>query len=251
MNARCGKLYSTEGFYGKFELCWFEVKKSGTGLIFKIINKFELQKGYNAKIRWQTFSGDIKPLAPLAWKVNGFSVEERVRKSAGGTATNFKDLDEDGDLDMITYRRDDYCVKKDKSRNFYNFEDCNQHAHSDYIFVQNNGKFELSQIIEGGERDQTIAYDFFDLNGDGYPDILPRGLRGGKCNDLYENVLINKGDGSFRRANEKYSGRYGCETASNFFEHKGQRYRAFTFKPEVKEHTYFDFDVYLAIEKLQ
>ena len=251
MNARCGKLYSTEGFYGKFELCWFEVKKSGTGLIFKIINKFELQKGYNAKIRWQTFSGDIKPLAPLAWKVNGFSVEERVRKSAGGTATNFKDLDEDGDLDMITYRRDDYCVKKDKSRNFYNFEDCNQHAHSDYIFVQNNGKFELSQIIEGGERDQTIAYDFFDLNGDGYPDILPRGLRGGPCNDLYENVLINKGDGSFRRANEKYSGRYGCETASNFFEHKGQRYRAFTFKPEVKEHTNFDFDVYLAIEKLQ
>jgi len=62
--------------------------------------------------------------------------------------------------------------------------------------------------------------------------------------------LINKGDGTFRRANEKYSGRYGCELASNFFEHKGQRYRAFTFKPEVKEHTYSDFDVFLAVEKL-
>jgi hypothetical protein len=29
-----------------------------------------------------------------------------------------------------------------------------------------------------------------------------------------------------------------------------QRYRAFTFKPEVKEHTFFDHDVYLAIEKI-
>ena len=94
-------------------------------------------------------------------------------------------------------------------------------------------------------------YDFEDLNRDGYLDIIPRGVYAGKCVDTYENVLINNGDGTFNRANEKFSGRYGCELASNFFEHDGQRYRAFTFKPEVKEHTYFDYDVYLAIEKLQ
>ncbi|MDB3928935.1 hypothetical protein N9413_06945, partial [Paracoccaceae bacterium] len=240
MNARCGKRYSNEGFYGKFELCWFEMKKTGMGLSFKFINKFELQKGYNAKITWQTFFGDLKPFAPRAWKVDGHSVNERVRKSAGGTATNFRDLDQDGDLDMITYRRDDYCVKKDKSRNFYSSKDCNKYTHFDYIFVQNNGKFELSQIIEGGIRDETIAYNFFDLNEDGYPDILPRGSRGGKCNDTYENVLLNKGDGTFKRADQKYSGRYSCELVNNFFEHNGQKYRAFTFKPEVKEHTYSD-----------
>ena len=250
MNARCGKLYSTEGFYGKFELCWFEVKKSGTGLSFKIINKFELQKGYNAKIRWQTFFGDIKPLAPLAWKVDGYPVDERIRKSAGGTATAFKDLDGDGDLDMITYRKDYDCVKKDLSRNYYNFEDCDQFTHSDYVFLQNDGKFELSQIIEGGIRDATIGYDFEDLNKDGYPDILPRGVYEGRCIDTYENILISNGDGTFDRTDEKFSGRYGCELASNFFEHKGQRYRAFTFKPEVKEPWHFGFDVYLAIEKL-
>ena len=250
MNARCGKRYSNEGFFGKFELCWFEVKKTGMGLSFKFINKFELQKGYNAKITWQTFYGDLKPFAPLAWKVDGYSVNERVRKSAGGTATSFRDLDQDGDLDMITYRRDAYCIKKDKSRNFYSSKDCSQYINFDYIFVQNNGKFELSQIIEGGISDGTIAYDFFDLNEDGYPDILPRGSLGGKCDDTHENVLLNKGDGTFKRADQKYSGRYGCELASNFFEHKRQRYRAFTFKPEVKEHTYSDYDVYLAIEKL-
>ena len=186
----------------------------------------------------------------LGWQVDGYPVDEHVSKSAGGTATVFEDLDEDSDLDMITYRKDYYCVKKDKDRDYYNFEDCDQFTHSDYIFTQKNGKFELSQIAEGGNRDETINYDFDDLNRDGYPDIIPRGVSYGKCVHTYENVLINNGVGTFNRTKEKYSGRYGCELASNFFEHNGQRYRAFTFKPEVKEHTYFDFDVYLAIEKL-
>ena len=68
--------------------------------------------------------------------------------------------------------------------------------------------------------------------------------------DTYENVLINGGNGIFNHTDQKFSGRYGCELASNFFEYEGQRYRAFTFKPEVKEYTWFDYDVYLAIEKL-
>ena len=91
----------------------------------------------------------------------------------------------------------------------------------------------------------------FDLNEDVYLDILPSGSRRIKFDDIYGNVPINKSDGTFKRADQKYSGRYGCELASNFFEHDGQRYRAFTFKPEVKEHTYFDYDVYLAIEKVE
>ena len=250
MNARCGRPYSGEGFYGKFELCWFDVQETSNGLTFSLINKFKLQAGFNAKIRWQSWFGYIKLLALRAWKIDNYPVNERVRKSAGGTATAFRDLDKDGDLDMITYRKDLYCVKKNKKRNYYNYEDCDQFTHFDYIFTQEKGKFEFSQVIEGGIRDGTKNYDFEDLNKDGYLDIIPRGVYFGKCVDTYENVLINNGDGTFNRTNEKFSGRYGCELASNFFEHDGQRYRVFTFKPEVKEHTFFDYDVYLAIEKL-
>jgi uncharacterized protein YuzB (UPF0349 family) len=209
-----------------------------------------LQPEFDAKIRFEGFSGDISQKAPAAWKVDGYSIEDRVIRSAGGTATVFEDMDNDGDLDMITYRWDAYCTKKDKSRKYYTYADCDQYIHSDYIFTQEKGKFELSQVIEGGIRDGTNTYDFEDLNKDGYLDIIPRGVYVGKCIDTYENVLINNGDGTFKRADQKYSGRYGCELASNFFEHDGQRYRAFTFKPEVKEHTYSDYDVYLAIEKL-
>ena len=251
LNARCGKRYVTDHNGGKFWLCWFSVEGKGPKLQFKLIQKLEFQKPFDAKIKWMTFFGEIKPLLFQGWKVDGYSVDERIRKSAGGTATAFKDLDGDGDLDMITHRKDYDCVKKDLSRNYYNFEDCDQFIHSDYIFLQNDGKFELSEINEGGIRDHTIGYDFEDLNKDGHVDIIPRGVYQGKCVDTYENILMNSGNGTFNRTDEKFSGRYGCELASNFFEHKGQRYRAFTFKPEVKEHTYFDFDVYLAIEKLQ
>jgi hypothetical protein len=250
LNARCGKRYVTDHNGGKFWLCWFSVEEKGSKLQFKLIQKFEFQKPFDAKIKWMTFFGEIKPLLFQGWKVDGYSVDERIRKSAGGTATAFKDLDGDGDLDMITYRKDYDCVKKDLSRNYYNFEDCDQFTHSDYIFLQNDGKFELSEINEGGIRKATNGYDFEDLNKDGHVDIIPRGVYYGKCVDSYENVLINNGDGTFNRTNKKFSGRYGCELASNFFEHDGQRYRVFTFKPEVKEHTFFDYDVYLAIEKL-
>jgi len=250
MNARCGKRHVNDGYYGKLTLCWFEVEKFGSSVKFYLIDKFELQPKFDAKIRFEGFSGDITQKVPLAWKVDGYSIEDRVIRSAGGTATVFEDMDNDGDLDMITYRKDSYCTKKDKSRRYYTYADCDQSFHYDYIFLKKEGKFELSQVIEGGFRGETTNYDFEDLNKDGYLDIIPRGVYVGKCVDTYENVLINNGDGTFNRTNEKFSGRYGCELASNFFEHDGQRYRAFTFKPEVKEHTYFDYDVYLAIEKL-
>ena len=250
MNARCGKRHVSDGYYGKLTLCWFELEKFGSSVKFRLIDKFELQPKFDAKIRFEGFSGDISQKAPTAWKVDGYSIEDRVIRSAGGTATVFEDMDNDGDLDMITYRWDAYCTKKDKSRKYYTYADCDQYIHSDYIFTQEKGKFELSQVIEGGIRDGTNTYDFEDLNKDGYLDIIPRGVYFGKCVDTYENILINNGDGTFNRTNKKFSGRYGCELASNFFEHDGQRYRAFTFKPEVKEHTYFDYDVYLAIEKL-
>jgi uncharacterized protein YuzB (UPF0349 family) len=249
LNARCGQRYVRDQNNGKFWLCWFSVEGQGPKLKFNFLQKFELQKQFDAKIKWMSWHGNMKS-GYLGWKVGGYPINERVSKSAGGTATVFEDLDNDGDLDMITYRKDYYCVKKDKDRDYYNFEDCDQFTHSDYIFIQENGKFELSQVIDGGVRDETINYDFEDLNRDGYPDIIPRGVYYGKCVDTYENVLINNGDGTFNHTNEKFSGRYGCELASNFFEHDGQRYRAFTFKPEVKEHTFFDHDVYLAIEKL-
>ncbi|MDA8853757.1 peptidoglycan-binding protein [Amylibacter sp.] len=249
LNARCGQRYVRDQNNGKFWLCWFSVEGQGPKLKFNFLQKFELQKKFDAKIKWTSWHGNMKS-GYLGWKVGGYPINERVSKSAGGTATVFEDLDDDGDLDMITYRKDYYCVKKDKDRDYYNFDDCDQFTHSDYILIQENGKFELSQVIDGGVRDETINYDFEDLNRDGYPDIIPRGVYYGKCVDTYENILINNGDGTFNHTNEKFSGRYGCELASNFFEHDGQRYRAFTFKPEVKEHTFFDYDVYLAIEKL-
>ena len=250
LTARCGKRHVRDQNNGKFWLCWFSVEGQGLKLKFNFIQKFELQKPFDAKIKWQTFFGEIKNKAYQGWKVDGYIVNERIRKSAGGTATVFKDLDNDGDLDMITYRKDHYCIKKDKSRGYYNDKDCDQSSHKDYVFIQRGGKFKLSQVIEGGIRDETINYDFFDLNDDGYVDIIPRGVVHGKCVDTYENVVINNGDGTFDRKNEKFSSRYGCELASNFFKYKGEKYRAFTFKPEVKEDTYSDFDVYLAIEKL-
>ena len=101
-------------------------------------------------------------------------------------------------------------------------------------------------MSEGGIKDETINYDFADLNRDGYPDIIPRGVHYSKCIDTYENVLINNRDGTFDRTDDKFSGRYGCELASNFFEHSGQRYRVFTFKAKDWE----DFDVYVALEKI-
>ena len=39
MNARCGRRYSGEGYYGKFELCWFDVQERSNGMTFKLINK--------------------------------------------------------------------------------------------------------------------------------------------------------------------------------------------------------------------
>ena len=249
LNARCGKRYVRDQNNGKFWLCWFSVEGQGPKLKFNFLQKFELQEQFDVKIKWISWHGNMK-FGYLGWKVDGYPINERVRKSAGGTATVFEDLDNDDDLDIITYRKDYYCVKKDKARDYYNFEDCDKFIHYDYIFLQKEGKFKLSQVIEGGLRDGISNYDFEDLNRDGYPDIIPRGVYYGKCVDTYENVLINNGDGTFDRTDKKFSGRYGCELASNFFEHNGQRYRAFTFKPEVKEHTFFDFDVYLAIEKL-
>ena len=97
---------------------------------------------------------------------------------------------------------------------------------------------------------QFNSYNFNDLNNDGQIDIFPTAVYHDPCVDTYENVLINNGDGIFKRTNEKFSGRYGCELESNFFEHNGQRYSEFTFKPVVKGQTFLYFDVYLAIEKL-
>ena len=246
--AHCGKRHSRDD--KAYWLCWFQVSRVGQKLKFDLINKFELQPRFDAKFKWQAWHGDVKPPFFQGWKVDGYPVEQRVRKSALGTAVDFQDLDNDGDLDMVAYYKETYCIKKDKSRDFYNSEDCDQLTHYEYIFLQEDGKFKLSQVIEGGKRVGTNSYDLKDLNKDGYLDIMPRGVYDGKCVDTYENVLINNGDGTFKRADQKYSGRYGCELASNFFEHDGQRYRAFTFKPKVKEHTYSDYDVYLAIEKL-
>ena len=220
--------------------------RSGPKLKFTFIEKFELQKPFDAKIKWRGFFGDVSNNVYQAWKIDGYAVDARIRKSAGGTATVFEDLDKDGDLDMITYRKDFYCVKKDIERDFYNFDDCDQYTHFDYIFLQNNGRFKLSQVNEGGIRDDTGNYDFADLNRDSYPDIIPRGVYHGKCIDTYENVLINNRDGTFDRTDEKFSGRYGCELASNFFEHDGERYRVFTFKAKDWD----DFNVFVALEKL-
>ena len=245
LNARCGNRYVNDQNNGKFWLCWFAVEGQGPKLKFNFIQKFELQKSFDARIKWMSWHGTMKS-GYLAWKVDGYSTKERVKKSAGGTATVFEDLDNDGDLDMVTYRKDFFCVKKDKARDFYNVDDCDQYTHVDYIFLQNNGKFELSQMSEGGIRDETINYDFTDLNRDSYPDVIPRGVYYGKCIDTYENVLINNRDGTFDRTDDRFSGRYGCELASNFFEHSGQRYRVFTFKAKDWE----DFDVYVALEKI-
>ena len=146
LNARCGKRYVRDQNRGITWLCWFSVEGSGTKLKFNFIQKFELQKPFDAKIKWMSWGGNMKS-GYLAWKVDGYSTQERVRKSAGGTATVFKDLDNDGDLDMITYRKDYYCIKKDISKKFYDFEDCDQHTHFDYVFLQNNStssKFKLA-----------------------------------------------------------------------------------------------------------
>ena len=70
---------------------------------------------------------------------------------------------------------------------------------------------------------QINSYNFNDLNKDGQIDIFPTAVYHNPCVDTYENVLINNGDGIFKLKNEKLFGRYGCELASNFFEHSGQR----------------------------
>ena len=236
-------------------LCWFEVtydkkrQRLKTKLISKYINL------YNAEAKLLNFMGEKKKIP--GWKVEGKKIDEEFLMGKRGYHTSLIDLDADGDLDTINYVASMHCKKTDKSRDHYTYADCEKHTVYHDIFIQKDGEF-LRQKPNEFEMDNPSyhRYQEVDINDDGLNDIYNYGiLRHGvkSINDCYDPMkmtLINRGRGLFETVDrDQIVGRYGCEIASHFFDHKKHSFRLFMAHKSSRD-IGDEEETYLALEYL-
>lgn len=251
--ANCGHRYvkHNEGD----SLCWFEANYNDKNqrLYVKLISKHVMR--FNASAKLKNFMGVVASVR--GWKIEGKKPNQEFLMGKQGYHTSLIDLDNDGDLDTVNYVANMRCVKKDASKGYFDYSDCENHTVMNEIFLQTDGKF----VRQDSKSIQMIVpaygrYSVFDINNDGLDDVYNYGqLRRGvsKAEDCYDPLrlsLINQGNGKFATIDrDEVVGQYGCEIANQFFTFKGKPFRLF-FAHKDATSVGDEAETYLALEYL-
>ncbi len=235
-------------------LCWFKASLKGNKINFSLIDKAQIEKKYDAKVKWESFFGSVAGKRYQGWKIDGISLKKQFKKGGMGYYLKLIDLDGDNDLDTIVYETNHICIKKDESRDYFKGSDCWENTeYIDIVFLQENGEFKkVDSHKYTQERGGTVKFDYVDLNSDKIKDIHVIGHHEGKCINDLSTSYINDGKGnlSYFKNKDNFMGSYGCELSSHFFDFENEPYRLFTFKPKIKNTMWEDPEVYLGLEYL-
>lgn len=237
-----------------FWLCWFKPSLKSGQIKFNLIDKAQVQKDYDAKIKYQTFFGTVDRPKWRAWKIAGVPKSQKVRMGGMGYYLKLVDLDKDGDLDTVVNERQYVCEKEDKSRDYFTGKDCWKNTeHVDIVFLNNNGKFiKKEEKAYKEERGDLQIFDYVDINQDNIKDVHAIGHHFALCINDMSTSYINDGAGnlSYYRERDRHMGTFGCELSSHFFNFDNEPYRLFTFKAKFKEGVADIDQVYLGLEYL-